>query len=124
MTASVLTLFDLTDLNPDQPTICGWCGHRPATTRVYAQQNLYGVHAAFLAETWYRNAFHRAHSGPVCDHCAWYVASSWWNNACPHRGASCRLWTHTLGDPRSKADCKRCHREYTAVWQTPIGAAA
>lgn len=125
MKRTTLTLFDLTDLNPDTPRTCGWCGNRAATTRVYAQQNLLGVHATFVTVTWYRDACHRARSGPVCDHCAWYLASSWWGPvyACPQRG-SCHLWTHTLTDPHPKWNCKRHHRENRVVWQTPIGAAA
>jgi len=119
---ATLTLFDLTALNPDQPTICGWCGNKPATTRVYAAQNLLGVHRAWLAVNWYRDAFHRARSGPCCDDCAWYVASSWWNPtyACPQHG-SCCLWAHTFTDPHPGWNCKRCHREHQVVWLTPIG---
>lgn len=125
MTTTTLALFDLTDLNPDKPRICGWCGDKPATTRVHATQNLLGVHAVWLGPTWYRNATHRARSGPCCNACAWYVASAWWNPtyACPQRG-TCHLWAHTLTDPQPGRNCQRCHREHTVVWRTTLERAS
>jgi hypothetical protein len=126
MTTATLTLFDLTDLNPDQPRTCGWCNNQPATTRVYATQNLLGLHPTWMTHTWYRHAAHRAHSGLCCDRCAWNVASSWWNPtfACPHRGGACRLWAHTLADPLPGLDCTRHHREHHVVWLAPLGVAS
>lgn len=125
MTTTALTLFDLGTANPDQPRTCTWCNNQTATTRVYAIQNLLGVHPTWMTKTWYRNAFRRARSGPCCDKCAWYVASSWWNPvyACPTRGG-CYLWAHTLTDPRPGWECKRHHREDAVVWCTPLGVAS
>ncbi|NUO43694.1 MAG: hypothetical protein HOV82_16850 [Streptomyces sp.] len=121
---TALTLFDLTDLTPVETTVCGWCGTRPATTRVYATRNLLGVHPVWLAPTWYRDATHRAHSGPCCDTCAWNLACSWWNApmSCPH--GTCCLWAHTLADPLPEWDCTRHHSERTVVWRDQLEVAA
>lgn len=121
-TAPALALFDLTALNPDQPRTCGWCGQQPATIRVYAADNLLGVHDP--SPTRYRHATRRARSGPCCDPCARYVASAWWNPtyACP-RG-TCWVWGRTLTDPHPDWECKQHHREHTVVWLTPIGGAS
>jgi hypothetical protein len=126
MTTATLTLFDLTALNPDTPRTCGWCDNRPATTRVYAIQNLLGIRPASMTETWYRDATRRAYSGLCCDACAWYVGSSWWNPtfACPHRGAACHLWAHALSAPLPGWDCQRHHREDTVVWLAPLAVAS
>lgn len=121
MSTATLTLFDLADLNPDQPQPCGRCGNKPAACRVYAIQNLLGVHPADLSTHAYRDAFHRAHSGPCCTSCAWSVAGAWWgHSACPARGGACQLWTHTLAEPRPGWDCGRHHREGAVVWREPL----
>lgn len=117
MTTS-LALFTLDDLTPDQPRICGWCKRKPATTRVYATQNLFGVHPAWMT-TWYRDATRRAQSSPCCDACAWYVADAWWGGLVCPVGACC-LWAHTLADPHPDWNCTRHHRERTVVWRTPL----
>lgn len=122
MTATTLTLFDLTTLNPEPD--CKWCGNRPATTRVHAVQNLLGVIPAWLAPTWYRDATRTACSGPACDRCAWHLAGSWWNPSmsCPH--GACQLWAHTLAEPKPGWDCLRHHHENTVVWLTPLAVTA
>jgi hypothetical protein len=124
VTVATLTLFDLTDLNPETPRTCGWCGNRPATTLVYATQNLLGVHPTWMTDTRYRDATRRAQSGPCCDPCAWYVASSWWGGwlACP--SGSCSLWAHTHADPHPGWNCERHHREDTVVWREQWAVAA
>jgi hypothetical protein len=123
---AALTLFDLTDLNPDKPQKCGWCGNKPATSRVHAVQNLLGVIPVWLGETWYRDATRKAHSGPCCDNCAWQVAGAWWNPtyACPHRGGACQLWVHTLDYPHPGWDCVRHHNERAVVWYEPLAVAS
>lgn len=123
---TALTLFGLADLTPDAPLICGWCKIQPATTRVYAIQNLLGVQRTELAANAYRDAFHRAHSGPCCVRCAWGVAGAWWGPvyACPERGGSCHLWTHTFTEPRPGWGCTRHHHEATVVWFIALELAA
>lgn len=123
MHSAILTLFDLTALSPNAPPICYWCSREPATTRVYAIQNLLGLHRTELAANAYRRAFHRAHSGPCCSDCARDVASAWWSptHTCPN--GTCHLWGHTLAEPRPGWDCTRHHRETTVVWNTPQEAA-
>lgn len=125
MKTATLTLFDLGALNPDQPRICGWCKNKPATTRVYAIQNLYGVHRILGASNAYRHAFRRAHSGPCCNACARYLAGAWWGPtyACTGR-AVCHLWGHTLAEPRPAWNCGGCHRESTVVWMVPLEVTA
>lgn len=123
---ATLTLFDLAALNPDKPRICRWCGKRPATTRVYATQNLYGIHPTGpKPDAWYRHAGRRAHA-VCCDRCARYVAASWWNSitACQRTGSSCHLWTHTWEDPHPAWNCKGCHREHQVVWSVPLAVAS
>lgn len=119
-----LTLFDLVTDTVDGERMCGWCNNRPATTLVFAVQNLLGVHNAAYEPTWYRNACHRAQSGPCCDDCAWYVASSWWGGwmACP--SGSCHLWTNTLNDPHPGWNCTRHHHESVVVWRDQLAVAA
>jgi len=125
MTTTVLSLFDLTALTPNTPPACGRCGNRPATLRVYAIQNLLGVHPTYMTGTWYRNAFHRAHSGPCCTKCAWQHAGAWWGPVYACTGSpSCHLWAHTLDAPRPGWDCTRHHHERTVVWQDRLGVAA
>lgn len=124
MRTATLTLFDLAALTPDTPLTCKWCKTEPATTRVYAIQNLLGVHRTEFMGKAYRHAFHRAHSGLCCDSCARYLASAWWGPtyACPN--GTCHLWGHTLAEPRPTWDCTRHHRESTVVWITPLDLAA
>lgn len=121
MKTAALTLFDLGDINPDRPQPCGRCGNNAATLRVYAIQNLLGVHPTPHMTGAYRDAFHRAHSGPCCTSCAWSVAGAWWGPvyACPSRGSACQLWAHTLTDPRPGWDCTRHHQENAVVWHEP-----
>ncbi|MYU22911.1 hypothetical protein [Streptomyces sp. SID8352] len=115
---TALALFDLATLNP----LCSRCHTRPATTHVYATQNLLGTHPTWLT-TRYRDATRRAHSGPCCGTCAWTLATAWWGSmACP-RGA-CGLWAHTLTDPQPGWDCPRHHRETAVVWRSPTAVAA
>lgn len=126
MTTATLALFDLAALTPSKPRTCGWCKKRPVSTRVYAIQNLYGVHATGpMPDAWYRHAGRRAVAA-CCDRCADYVAASWWNPtyACPQRGGSCHLWTHTWTDPHPRWNCKRHHREHQVVWSAPLAVAS
>lgn len=116
MRSTALTLFSLTTLAPDAPPpICRWCKTEPVTTRVYAIQNLHGLHRTELAANAYRHAFRRSQSS-CCDSCARYLADTWWNPtyACPN--GTCQLWGHTLTEPHPDRDCTRHHHEMTVVW--------
>jgi hypothetical protein len=121
---TALTLFDLTDLNPEDDALCTRCNDRPATVRVRAAVNLFGVGHPDYARTRYRDAARRVRSGPCCMRCAWQLASAWWGawQVCPT--GVCALWAHTFADPLSYEACIRHHREDTVVWFTGLELAA
>lgn len=118
--STALALFDLAALTPADPTQCAWCGTRPATTRVTAVKNLYGTHPAWLGRTRYRDATRTTNSGPCCHPCATYVADAWWGTTTSCGHGACRLWTHTLNQPRPQANCAHHHTERTVVRLAPM----
>lgn len=122
--STALALFALADLTPAADTSCGRCGNKPATTRVYAVQNLLGVHPTWLAPTVYQDATRTTHSAPCCEACAWQLGDAWWASwrTCPT--GACALWAHTHTTPRPGWDCRRHHDETTVVWQEQLEVAA
>lgn len=117
---TALTLFDLTALNPAADVPCSRCrGRRPATTRIRAARNLYGLMPAYLAATTYRDLAPLT-SGPCCEPCAWQLGAIWWASwrTCP--SGTCGLWAYTLADPIPHLACKRHHDEARAVWYAPL----